>query len=194
MTAADLAALERMLAKATPRWTLSTRLDAGYGRQIATDGLEHIRVSTPSSYSVDGVHRVTAAQRDADAALIVAMRNALPELIAAARERDELAAQAHGAIAGLLALNNMVTADSSEPTSAAVQRVLAERDALRAEVEHMRAVVEAARLLFATLNADEAGIWQVIETSGEEYPDVDEAMTRVSAALAALDDGKDEGR
>lgn len=150
----DLAHLERLLAEATPgKW-------GQHGEWVVDDR--------------EPPH-VAQCVRRRHAALIVAAVNALPTLIAAARERDgwQRAAESQ---------NKQWSRKCEEVTE-----LRAEADALRAEVAKLRAVVEAARLLFATLNADEAGIWQRIEASGEEYPDVDEAMMRVSAALAALD-------
>lgn len=64
----------------------------------------------------------------------------------------------------------------------------------------LRAVAEAARVLNATLNVTEGGLYKMVDvaddvgcsnlggTSYEEHPDVEGAMERMTAALAALDD------
>lgn len=64
--------------------------------------------------------------------------------------------------------------------SAAVQRVLAERDALRDEVERMRAVVEAAEAFASHFDADDAS----------QYG----ARRSFTAFYAALDAAKEAGR
>jgi len=72
--------------------------------------------------------------------------------------------------------------------------------ALQAEIAKLRAVVEAARVLNATLHVTEGGLYKMVDvaddvgcsnlggTSYEEHPDVEGAMERMTAALAALDD------
>lgn len=63
---------------------------------------------------------------------------------------------------------------------------------MRDEIAKLRAVAEAARVLNATLKVEENGLWYTpVTDDGEEcdeQPDVDTAMERMTAALAALDD------
>jgi hypothetical protein len=174
MTAADLDALERLLAEATPgRW----RVDGSF--DICRD---------PNGAPDDNGDIVCRGYDHADARLIVAMHSALPELIAAARERDGL--RAHYDTAGpehnLLALLDLYEERRASAT--------AERDALRAEVERMRAVVEAAREIDSACDRDEQRYVPCRASSGSgalcRACRVDVAL---AAALAALD-GKDSAK
>lgn len=72
--------------------------------------------------------------------------------------------------------------------------------AARDELAKLRAVADAARVLNATLHVTEGGLYKMVDvaddvgcsnlggTSYEEHPDVEGAMERMTAALAALDD------
>lgn len=82
LTEAELLELERLEREATPaeRWF----------RDWISTGAIDIRCAMMGPHHT-GDDRVDAAQRDAD--LVVAARNALPSLIAAYRERDELRRQ-----------------------------------------------------------------------------------------------------
>ena len=129
----DLDALERLLAEATPgRW----RVDGSF--DIYRD---------PNGAPDDNGDIVCRGYDHADARLIVAMHSALPELIAAARERDGLRAE-QGELLDLVADRTIDLAGAKT----AARFIAVERDALRAEVERMRAVVEAARVVFDELD------------------------------------------
>lgn len=63
---------------------------------------------------------------------------------------------------------------------------------MRDEIAKLRAVAEAARVVKATLNAEDDALWYTpIGDDGEpceEQPNYNEAWERMTAALAALDD------
>jgi hypothetical protein len=184
MTAADLDALERLLAEATPgRW----RVDGSF--DICRD---------PNGAPDDNGDIVCRGYDHADARLIVAMHSALPELIAAARERDGL--RAHYDTAGpehnLLALLDLYEKQRASAT--------AERDALRAEIKRLRAVVEAATTLHRRdeWHEDDGNvIWWTLPIEeppyvgtllDEDIPDYVTHWTRlVVPAHAALDAAKE---
>ena len=158
MIPTDLDALERLLAKATRgEWGVTRRGGAPTISIVDAEGNPAPRTGMrPCGDAYPTIARLPAdySTDDANAALIASAVNALPALIAAARERDELAAQ-------LLATQQdrhriLMERDKLEAVVLRLRLSLndattecreaeAERDALRTEVERMRAVVKAAR-------------------------------------------------
>jgi len=174
----DLDALERLLAEATPgRWSHRSKLEDGTPCcdviGDSDDDWSIVATGNPDLFDM----------RDADASLIAAAVNALPELLAAARERDELKAERdrllswdtdseqdalnerHGALVDAdfeaardpeqnaeLHVVRLVMefqeawqrAEQSGPVWERARKCITENKMLRAEVERMRAVDEAA--------------------------------------------------
>ena len=201
----DLAALERLLAEATPGpWGVTRRGGAPTISIVDAEGNPAPRTGMrPCGDAYPTIARLPAdySTDDANAALIAAAVNALPALIAAARERDELRAKcdelwngfqrADGALADA---GTVPTADRPADVADGIRALTTERDALRAEVERMRAVVEAAREIDSACDRDEPRYVPCRASSGSgalcRACRVDVAL---AAALAALD-GKDSAK
>ena len=204
-TMIDLAALERLLAEATRgEWGVTRRGGAPTISIVDAEGNPAPRTGMrPCGDAYPTIARLPAdySTDDANAALIAAAVNALPALIAAARERDELRAKcdelwngfqrSDGALADA---GTVPTADRPADVADGIRALTTERDALRAEVERMRAVVEAAREIDSACDRDEPRYVPCRDSSGSgalcRACRVDVAL---AAALAALD-GKDSAK
>ena len=179
LTPGALDEIERLEKEATPeRWTVARELDAGRGRCVGCGEMRHIRVSTPAQYSASGTRTITPAQRDADAALIAALRNAAPALIASARElermRERIATIADEA-------TGPHPVQSVEESLTCIERALFES---RRSYEEMYQQREEHRLAARAVLADLAKAREELETSRREHA---EAILRGHAARMEVD-------
>lgn len=168
MTAADLAALERLLATVMrPGDVWQYGCGGGYGI-VAYDGNDircQIAIAGAGAGAGDGYDYGQSPAAD----LAIAAVNALPELIAAARERDAMRVHYDAAAPEL--------EDDVDSDAATIS-------ALRAEAERMRAVVEAARALVSW-------DWLWALPDGQIGDDARTDAGHLEVALDALDAAKD---
>lgn len=149
-TSLDLAHLERLLATVMrPGDVWQYGCGGGYGI-VAYDGDDiRCQIAIAGADAGDGYDYGQSPAAD----LAIAAVNALPELITAARERDEWQRAAESQNRQWSQKCEALTEERARREELAAQllatqqdryRILSERDALRAEVERMRAVVKAA--------------------------------------------------